>query len=63
MAVSGKLSEMGFYSFPVAIFTVVIPVIFLEKVKWLDFIPAIFIGAGAFMIRDAYEKRVTKGFA
>ena len=48
MLLGGKLGGLGFYAVPLSIFLVVIPVIWLEKVKWLDFIPAIFIGAGAF---------------
>jgi len=59
MVLGGKLAGMGFYAVPVAIFVVVIPVIFLEKVKWLDFIPAIFIGAGAFFAFMSYVPDAT----
>jgi len=45
---AGQLSGFGFFAFPLAVLLVVIPVIFLEKVKWMDLIPAIFIGSGAF---------------
>jgi len=51
---SGQLSSLGFFAFPIAVLLVVIPVIFLEKVKWLDFIPAIFIGSGAFFAFMGY---------
>ena len=59
MVLGGKFSELGFYAFPIAVFLVVIPVIFLEKVKWLDFIPAIFIGAGAFFAFMSYVPNAT----
>lgn len=59
MSLGSNFSEMGFYAFPVAVFIVVIPVIFLEKVKWLDFIPAIFVGAGAFFAFMSYVPNAT----
>jgi hypothetical protein len=49
MVLGGALAGgMGFWAFPVAVFAIVVPVICLEKVKWLDFVPSIFVGAGAF---------------
>jgi len=51
---SGQFAGLGFFAFPLAVLLVVIPVIFLEKVKWLDFIPAIFVGAGAFFAFMSY---------
>ena len=51
---SGQFSGFGFFAFPLAVLLVVIPVIFLEKIKWLDFIPAIFVGAGAFFAFMSY---------
>ena len=51
---SGQFAGLGFFAFPLAVLIVVIPVIFLEKVKWLDFIPAIFVGAGAFFAFMSY---------
>jgi hypothetical protein len=59
MVLGGKFAGMGFYAFPIAVFIVVIPVIFLEKVKWLDFIPAIFVGAGAFFAFMSYVPNAT----
>lgn len=38
----------GFFGFPIAVFLIVIPVISLERIPWLDFVPAIFVGAGVF---------------
>jgi hypothetical protein len=63
MVLGGKLAVMGFYAVPVAVFVVVIPVIFLEKVKWLDFVPAIFIGAGAFFAFMSYVPDATFAIA
>ena len=59
MVLGGKFAGMGFYAVPIAIVMVVIPVIWLEKVKWLDFIPAIFIGAGAFFAFMSYVPNAT----
>ncbi len=42
------IESLGFWAFPTSLMILVIPVICLEKVPWLDFIPAIFVGAGAF---------------
>ncbi|MBL4560741.1 MAG: DUF1097 domain-containing protein [Labilibaculum sp.] len=54
MVLGNYFSGMGFYAFPLAVFIVVIPVIFLEKVKWLDFIPAVFVGSGVFFAFMSY---------
>jgi hypothetical protein len=63
MVLGGKLAGMGFYAVPAAVFVVVIPVIFLEKVKCLDFVPAIFIGAGAFFAFMSYVPDATFAIA
>lgn len=47
-------SSLGFWAFPASLLIFVIPVICLEKVAWLDFIPAIFIGAGAYFAFMTY---------
>lgn len=49
MVAAGWMNGLGFWAVSASLLILVIPVIFLEKVKWLDFIPGIFIGAGAFM--------------
>ncbi|WP_372712740.1 DUF1097 domain-containing protein [Ilyobacter sp.] len=50
MILGGTLSPiLGFFAFPIAILICVVPVICLEKAgEWFDFVPALFIGAGAF---------------
>lgn len=63
MVLGGYFAGMGFYALPLAVFLVVIPVILLEKVKWLDFIPAIFIGAGAFFAFMSYVPDATFAIA
>jgi len=54
---------MAFWGFPVAVFAIVVPVICLEKVKWLDFVPAIFVGAGVFFGFMTYIQGATFGGA
>lgn len=63
MTLGSTFAGAGFYAVPIAVFVVVIPVIFLEKVKWLDFIPAIFIGAGAFFAFMSYVPDATFAIA
>jgi len=36
------------WAFPIAVLIVVVPVMCMEKVPWMDFIPAWFVGAGMF---------------
>lgn len=43
----GVLGKLGFFAVPLAAFVVVTAVIFTEKLPPFDFIPAIFIAAGA----------------
>lgn len=51
---AGWMNGLGFWAVPASLLIFVIPVICLEKVKWLDFIPGIFIGAGAFFAFMTY---------
>ncbi len=46
MTLGGTLG--GFWGTPIAVFIVVIPIICLEKVDILSYVPALFIGAGAY---------------
>jgi hypothetical protein len=54
---------LGFWAFPIAVFAIVIPVICLERVKWLDFVPSIFVGAGVFFGFMSYIQGATFGGA
>jgi len=38
----------GYWGYAIAVLIIVVPVISMEKVPWLDFIPGYFIGAGVF---------------
>lgn len=51
---AGWFGSLGFLAVPVSLLVFVIPVICLEKVPWMDFIPGIFIGAGAFFAFMTY---------
>jgi hypothetical protein len=59
-ALSGGL---GYWAFPVAVFIFVVPAICLEKIKWLDLVPAVFVGAGVFFGFMTYIKGATFGGA
>jgi hypothetical protein len=64
MMLGASLSPLlGFWAFPVAVFALVVPVICLEKVKWLDYVPSIFIGAGVFFGFMTYIQGATFGGA
>jgi hypothetical protein len=59
MTFAGTLSGLGFWAVPASLLVLVVPVIWLEKVKWLDFIPAIFVGAGVFFALSSYWDNTT----
>ncbi|BDD10231.1 hypothetical protein FUAX_26630 [Fulvitalea axinellae] len=59
MTIGGQLGDLGFWAFPVAVFIIVIPVMCLEKIQWLDFIPALFVGAGVFFAFMSYVPGAT----
>ena len=49
MLLAGALAPaMGFWSVPIAVGLIAFVVIFFEKIEWLNLIPALFIGSGAF---------------
>ncbi|MCU0486224.1 MAG: DUF1097 domain-containing protein [Anaerolineales bacterium] len=59
MTLGPALGGLGFWAFPIAVFAIVVPVICLEKVKWLDFVPSIFVGAGVFFGFMSYIQGAT----
>jgi hypothetical protein len=59
MTLGPALGGLGFWAFPIAVFVIVVPVICLERVKWLDFVPSIFVGAGVFFGFMSYIKGAT----
>lgn len=56
---AGIIGGIGFFAVPVAAFAVVTAVIFTEKMPPFDFIPAIFIGAGAMVCFLSYIEGAT----
>lgn len=44
----GLFSGLGFWGLPVAVLLVVIPCICCERVEFLSYVPALFVGAGAY---------------
>ncbi len=50
MVLGGNLSSvgLGFFGVPIAVFLLVVPTIFCERVEILSYVPALFIGAGAY---------------
>lgn len=64
MLLGGALGgALGFWAFPAAVFAIVVPVICLEKVKWLDYVPSVFVGAGVFFGFMTYIQGATFGGA
>ncbi len=56
---AGILGKLDFFAVPAAAFVVVTAVIFIEKAPPFDFIPAIFIGAGAMVCFLSYINGAT----
>jgi hypothetical protein len=48
MELAGQLSVVGGLAAAVAVLIIVVPIICFERVPWMDFIPAWFVGSGAF---------------
>jgi hypothetical protein len=45
---SGVFASTSFFAVPIAVFIVVFFVLYLEKVPWIDLIPAMFVASGCF---------------
>jgi len=54
MTLGGAIGLLGFFAVPLAVGLVAFCLIFLERTTWLNFIPAMFIGAGAFFAFMSY---------
>ncbi len=63
MTLGGAMSGIGFFAFPIAVFIIVIGVICFERVEWTNFIPGLFIGAGAYFGFMSYIPGATHGSA
>lgn len=59
----GVIGQLGFFAVPVAAFALVSLTLFTEKVPPFDFIPAIFIGAGAMVCFLSYIDPTSYGNA
>ena len=57
MLLANSLS--GFFAVPLAVFIVVLPVLYLEKVPWVDLIPAMFVASGCYFGIMTYVPEAT----
>jgi len=48
MLLANSLISTGFFAVPIAVFIVVFLVLYLEKVPWIDLIPAMFVASGCY---------------
>ncbi|GHU76798.1 hypothetical protein FACS189414_3210 [Bacteroidia bacterium] len=46
--IAGLFASLPFWSVPIAVFIVVFVVLYLEKVPWVDLIPAMFVASGCY---------------
>jgi hypothetical protein len=56
---AGVFASATFFSIPIAVFIVVFIVLYLEKVPWVDLIPAMFVASGCYFgimtyVQDGY---------
>ena len=61
--IAGLFSCTPFFAVPIAVFIVVFVVLYLEKVPWLDLIPAMFVASGCFFGIMTYVPEATFGTA
>ncbi len=60
---AGVFAATKFFSVPIAVFVIVFLVLYLEKVKWIDYIPAMFVASGCFFGIMNYVPGATFGSA
>jgi hypothetical protein len=63
MLLAGKLSCLGTFAIPTAVFVVVFLVLYLEKVPWIDLIPAMFVASGCYFGIMTYVPEASFGTA
>ena len=63
MLLAGVFSSTGFIAVPLAVFIVVFLVLYLEKVPWIDLIPAMFVASGCYFGIMTYVPEATFGTA
>jgi hypothetical protein len=60
---AGVFARTGFFAVPIAVFFIVFAVLYLEKAKWVDYIPAMFVASGCFFGIMNYVEGATFGTA
>ncbi len=60
---AGLFSSTGYFAVPIGVFIVVFLVLYLEKVPWIDLIPAMFVASGCFFGIMTYVPDATFGTA
>jgi hypothetical protein len=63
MLLGNAFSSTGFFAVPLAVFIVVFLVLYLEKVPWIDLIPAMFVASGCYFGIMTYVPEATFGTA
>jgi len=61
--IAGLFAATGFFAVPIGVFIVVFIVLYLEKVPWVDLIPAMFVASGCFFGIMTYVPEATFGTA
>ena len=59
IVLAGSFSSLGFFAVPLSVFLVAFFVLYLEKVPWLDLIPAMFVASGCFFGIMTYVPEAT----
>jgi hypothetical protein len=60
---AGAFSSTGFFAVPIGVFIIVFLVLYLEKVPWVDLIPAMFVASGCYFGIMTYVPEATFGTA
>ena len=63
MLLAGAFSSTGFFAVPIGVFIIVFLVLYLEKVPWIDLIPAMFVASGCYFGIMTYVPEATFGTA
>ena len=63
MLLAGAFSSTGFFAVPIGVFIIVFLVLYLEKVPWVDLIPAMFVASGCYFGIMTYVPDATFGTA
>ena len=60
---AGAFSSTGFFAVPIGVFIIVFLVLYLEKVPWVDLIPAMFVASGCYFGIMTYVPEASFGTA